>query len=106
QRGRRRPARNASRRAWRAGPRGSLPPCPRLRAESRRPCSWFSSTIGGCVVLLPALVAPGGRPPHPPFGHPLPGGRGSERLGRPTRRRTAKQSSPSPRWGEGGGEGD
>src|SRR5437867_1585684 len=29
-----------------------------------------------------------------------------ERVGLPTRRRTAKQSSPSPQRGEGGGEGD
>src|SRR5437899_1084343 len=34
-----------------------------------------------------------------------PQGRGTERLGLPPRRRTAKKSSPSPLRGEGGGEG-
>src|SRR5579864_2122769 len=47
------------------------------------------------------------RPPHPPFGHPLPGGEKDmvNALAERKERRPGAKRSPSPRWGEGWGEG-
>ncbi len=53
-----------------------------------------------------ASVAPVAAPPHPPFGHPLPdGARGRIGPGLAAERCATATSSPSPRRGEGWGEG-
>ena len=71
----------------------------RLSLRERRPFAERKATMVRAPRSQP--------PPHPPFGHPLPVGARGKRAGAFQQRHSVSEnSSPSPRRGEGWGEGD